>query len=333
MTKSNKGDKQMPHLTTDFTETRKRFPTAHRRAFRNTLKKMLFNYQLYLFILPTLIYFVVFHYWPMYGVQIAFKDFNAALGIEGSPWVGLKHFIRFMNSPSFWTLIFNTTGISLFQLAVGFPAPILLALLLNEIRSSRFRKVVQTVTYAPHFISIVVLVSMLMILLNPTYGIVNKATGLLGFVPHDFITDKSWFKSLYVLSDIWQNAGWSSIIYLAALAGIDQEHHEASMIDGASRLQRIWHINIPGTMPTMVILFLFAVGGIMSVGFEKVFLMQNPLNLETAEVISTYVYKMGLLQLQYSFSSAVGLFNTTINFILLVFVNALVKRLGETSLW
>jgi putative aldouronate transport system permease protein len=333
MTKSNKGDKQMPHLTTDFTEARKRFPTAHRRAFRNTLKKMLFNYQLYLFILPTLIYFVVFHYWPMYGVQIAFKDFNAALGIEGSPWVGFKHFIRFMNSPSFWTLIFNTTGISLFQLAVGFPAPILLALLLNEIRSSRFRKVVQTVTYAPHFISIVVLVSMLMILLNPTYGVVNKATGLLGFLPHDFITDKSWFKSLYVLSDIWQNAGWSSIIYLAALAGIDQEHHEASMIDGASRLQRIWHINIPGIMPTIVILFLFAVGGIMSVGFEKVFLMQNPLNLETAEVISTYVYKMGLLQLQYSFSSAVGLFNTTINFILLVFVNALVKRLGETSLW
>jgi len=291
------------------------------------------NYQLYLFVLPTFLYFIIFHYWPMYGVQIAFKDFSAALGIEGSPWAGLKHFIRFMNAPSFWTLIGNTVGISLYELAVAFPAPILLALLLNEIRGNRFRRVVQTVTYAPHFISVVVLVSMVMLLLNPSYGLVNKGIMTFGLEPHDFMTDKDWFKSIYVLSGVWQNAGWSSIIYLAALAGIDQEQHEAAMIDGASRLQRIWHINIPGITPTIVILFLFAIGGIMTVGFEKVFLMQNALNLESSEVISTYVYKVGLLQLQYSFSSAVGLFNTSINFILLIVVNAVVKRLGETSLW
>lgn len=308
-------------------------PAARRQALRRSLRSAALNYQLYLFILPTLLYFAIFHYWPMYGVQIAFKDFNAALGIGGSPWVGLKHFIRFVNAPSFWTIIGNTIGISLYQLAVAFPAPIVLALLLNEIRSAKFRKLVQTVTYAPHFISTVVLVSMIMLLLNPSYGLVNQGIALLGFEAHDFMTDKSWFKSIYVFSDVWQNAGWSSIIYLAALAGIDQEQHEAAMIDGASRLQRIWHINIPGITPTVVILFLFAIGGIMTVGFEKVFLMQNPLNLEASEVISTYVYKIGLLQLQYSFSSAVGLFNTSINFILLIVVNAIVKRLGETSLW
>ncbi|TBL70541.1 ABC transporter permease [Paenibacillus thalictri] len=323
----------MPQLTTNPVNSAGAVNAARRQALRKRLRGVTMNYQLYLFILPTLVYFIVFHYWPMYGVQIAFKDFNGALGIEGSPWAGLKHFLRFVHAPSFWTIITNTVGISLFQLVVGFPAPILLALLLNEIRSGKFRKVLQTVTYAPHFISIVVLVSMIMLLLNPSYGVVNKAIGLFGFESHDFMTDKSWFKAIYVLSDVWQNAGWSSIIYLAALAGIDQEQHEAAMIDGASRLQRIRHINIPGITPTIVILFLFAIGGIMTVGFEKVFLMQNPLNLEASEVISTYVYKVGLLQLQYSFSSAVGLFNTSINFILLLIVNAVVKRLGETSLW
>jgi putative aldouronate transport system permease protein len=302
-------------------------------SMNRTWKRIWLNYELYLFIVPALAYFIIFHYWPMYGVQIAFKDYTAILGIEGSPWVGLKHFIRFVNAPSFWTIVSNTFGISIYSLLVGFPAPILLALLLNEIGNKRFRRWVQTVTYAPHFISTVVMVSMIIILLNPSYGLANKLVGLLGAGPFEFMTTKEWFKSIYVFSDIWQGAGWSSIIYLAALAGIDPEQHEAAMIDGASRMQRLRHINIPGIMPTIVIMFILASGGLMSVGFEKVFLMQNPLNMEASEVISTYVYKVGLLQIQYSFSAAVGLFNSAINFILLLTVNAIVKRLGETSLW
>lgn len=291
------------------------------------------NYQLYLFILPALTYFLLFHYWPMYGVQIAFKDFNALLGIIDSPWVGLKHFERFINVYSFKDLLSNTVGLSLYMLLISFPAPIILALLINEIRHSGFRRLVQTVTYAPHFISTVIMVSMIMLMLNPNYGIVNKIIGLIGFEAHDFMIDQSWFKSIYVLSEIWQHAGWSSIIYLAALAGIDQEQHEAAMIDGASRLQRIWHINLPGITPTIVILFLFAVGGVMEIGFEKIFLMQNSLNLQSSEVISTYVYKMGMLNHQFSFSAAVDLFNSVINFTLLIAVNAVVKRFSETSLW
>lgn len=297
------------------------------------VKRYTKNYELYLFLLPAVAYYLVFHYYPMYGVQMAFKDYSPALGIEGSPWVGLKHLIRFASAPSFWTLIGNTLGISLYALLVGFPVPILLALLLNEIRAQRFRRLIQTVTYAPHFISMVVMVSMIMIALNPAYGLVNKLTALFGAESVEFITRPEWFKSIYVLSGVWQNAGWSSIIYLAALAGIDPEQHEAAMIDGATRLQRIWHINIPGIMPTIVILFILETGGLMSVGFEKVFLLQNPLNLEASEVISTYVYKVGLLQVQYSFSAAVGLFNSVVNCALLLTVNSLVKRLGQTGLW
>jgi putative aldouronate transport system permease protein len=269
----------------------------------------------------------------MYGLQIAFKDFNAALGITGSPWVGFKHFIRFVNGTSFWTLIWNTLGINLYTLLVAFPAPIMLAIILNEIRSRSFKKWLQTITYVPHFISTVVMVSMIMILLNPSYGIVNQLLILLGNEPLDFMTKKEWFKTIYVLSDIWQNAGWGSIIYLAALAGIDPEQHESAMIDGASRLQRIWHVNLPGILPTIVILFILNAGGMMSVGFEKVFLMQNPLNNESSEVISTYVYKIGLLQAQYGFSAAVGLFNSVVNFILLLVVNTVAKRLNQSSLW
>jgi putative aldouronate transport system permease protein len=319
----------MSQAQTSMTSARK----SQTKPYFKRMKRIGRNYELYLFILPVLIYYLVFHYWPMYGVQMAFKDFNAALGIADSPWVGLKHFIRFVNGTSFWVLLQNTLGISMYSLLVGFPAPIVLALIINEIRNRTFKKWVQTITYAPHFISMVVMVSMIMILLNPTYGIVNQLIGLFGIEPVDFMTKRQWFKSIYVLSDIWQNAGWGSIIYLAALAGVDPEQHESAMIDGASRLHRIWHINIPGIMPTMVILFILNAGGLMSVGFEKVFLMQNPLNTSSSEVISTYVYKVGLLQVQYSFAAAVGLFNSVINFILLLTVNSIAKRINDTSLW
>lgn len=300
---------------------------------RNMLKKMKGNYQLYLFILPAFLYFIIFHYASMYGIQIAFKNYIAVKGIWGSPWVGLKHLNNFFQSYYFWVLIKNTVGIALYSLVAGFPIPILLALALNEVRNNRFKKLVQNVTYAPHFISTVVMVGMIIAFLSPSSGVVNEVIKALGGEAVPFMQKPGMFKSIYVWTGVWQGMGWGSIIYLAALAGIDPQLHEAAIVDGATRLQRIWHINIPGIMPTMVIMLIMHAGGIMSVGFEKVFLMQNPLNMERSDVISTYVYRMGLLNAQYSFSSAVGLFNSVINFILLVTVNSIARRINETSLW
>ncbi|TVY12065.1 sugar ABC transporter permease [Paenibacillus cremeus] len=269
----------------------------------------------------------------MYGVQIAFKNFVATKGIWGSPWVGFDHFERFFNSYFFWRLLKNTLGISLYQLAVGFPVPILLALMMNELRLGVFKKFVQTVTYAPHFLSTVVLVGIIVIFLSPQSGIVNQIIVHLGGQPISFMTEPGWFKSIFVWSGVWQQMGWGSIIYLAALAGIDPQLHEAAKVDGASRLQRIWHVNLAGIMPTVVILLILNTGSIMTVGFEKVYLMQNDVILESADVISTYVYRTGIIQAQYSFAAAVGLFNSVINLIMLVTVNYIAKRLNETSLW
>jgi len=291
------------------------------------------NWQLYLLISPVIAYYILFQYVPMYGIQIAFKDFIATKGIWGSPWVGFDHFERFFHSYFFWRLMKNTLGIGLYSLAVGFPIPILLALLMNEVRAEKFKKFVQTVTYAPHFLSTVVVVGMMMIFLSPRYGMVNHAIQLFGGQPINFMTEPAWFKSLYVLSDVWQTMGWSSIIYLAALAGIDNQLHEAARVDGATRLQRIWHINIPGIMPTIVILLILNIGSIMGVGFEKVLLMQNNLNLESSDIIATYVYRSGIQNAEYSFSAAIGLFNSVINFVLLVVVNQISRRISETSLW
>ncbi|WP_105614612.1 ABC transporter permease [Vallitalea okinawensis] len=295
-----------------------------------TLRK---DYQLYLFLLPGIIYFIIFHYIPMYGVQIAFRDFIDIKGIWGSPWVGLKHFERFISSYQFWRLMINTLGISFYQLAAGFPIPILLALMLNQTVNKRFKKVVQTVTYAPHFISIVVLVGMIQMFLSPRNGFVNVMLMALGKDPIVFLAKAEWYKTIYVLSGIWQGAGWGSIIYLAALAGINIELYEAAKVDGASKFQIIRHIDIPGIMPTAVILLILSLGRIMNVGFQKAYLLQNDMNLKSSEIISTYVYKVGLIEAQYSYSAAIGLFNTIINIILLVSVNRLAKKLTETSLW
>ncbi|MGG0670495.1 ABC transporter permease subunit [Lederbergia citrisecunda] len=290
------------------------------------------NWQLYLLLSPVILYFLVFHYFPLYGLQIAFKDFMASKGILGSPWVGFKHFERFFDSYYFWRLIKNTVGIGVFTLVVSFPVPIILALLLNEVKSLRYKKFVQTVIYAPHFLSTVVVVGMLLLFLK-TDGLINQVIRLFGGTPVDFISEPAWFKSLYVFSDVWQTMGWSSIIYIAALAAVDPAQHEAAMIDGASRLQRIIHINIPAIMPTIVILFILNAGSVMAVGFEKVYLMQNSLNMSTSDVISTFVYRSGILEAQYSFSAAVGLFNSIINFIMLIMVNQIAKKVNETSLW
>lgn len=296
------------------------------------LKKILSNYQLYLFLLPALVYFIVFHYVPMYGILIAFKDFVATKGIMGSPWVGFKHFERFFDSYQFWSLIKNTLGLSVIQLIVGFPLPIFLALMMNQIRSDKYKRFVQTVVYAPHFISVVVLAGMIYVFFSNN-GLINNLILIFGGDPISFMAKPDWFKPLYIASGVWQETGWAAIIYLAALAGVSPELHEAAVMDGANKWQRIFHVDIPAIMPTAVILLILNVGNIMNIGFEKAYLLQTPMNQPAAEIIPTYVYKMGLQQAQYSFAAAVGLFNSVINLVLLVLVNKFAKKLSGTGLW
>ncbi len=300
--------------------------------FSRIRKNFLKSWQLYTFLLPALTFFIIFHYIPMYGVQIAFKDFFATMGINGSPWVGFEHFERFFNSYYFWRLLKNTLIISLYQLCL-FPLPVIFALMLNELRNGAFKKWTQTLTYAPHFISVVVVVGMIIAFLDPTTGIVNHLIEKLGGSSVQFLTSPDWFRHIYVWSGEWQGLGWGSIIYLAALAGVNPELLEAAKVDGATRLQRIIHINIPAILPTIVILFILNIGKFMSVGFEKVLLLQNSLNSETSDIIQTFVYETGLLEGQYSFAAAVSLFDSVINIILLVTVNQIAKKVSDNSLW
>ena len=296
-------------------------------------KKLYKSRQLYVFVIPALVVVAVFSYGPMYGVIIAFKDYIPSLGIFGSPWVGFKHFQRFFDSYYFWDLIKNTLGISIYSLVVGFPLPIILALALNELKDGKFKKFTQTVTYAPNFISVVVVCGMLIAYLTPSTGIINHLLFFLGFERISFMTDPRWFKTIYVLSGVWQGTGWGSVIYLAALSGVDTQLHEAATVDGATRWQRIWYINLPTIIPTMVILLIMNVGSLMSLGYEKILLMQNALNMDSSNVIATFVYKQGLLDAQYSYASAVGLFNAAINAFLLITVNKISRKVSETSLW
>ncbi len=296
-------------------------------------KSILKDYQLIILALPAIVYLFIFNYVPMYGMQIAFKEFNPGLGIQGSPWTGFDNFTRFFSSYQFDRVLTNTVTLSLMQLILGFPAPIILALLLNQIPSMKYKKIVQTVTYAPHFISIVVLVGMLNLFLSPNSGMFNNFLTAIGKEPVFFLGEARHFRMIYVLSGIWQSAGWSSIIYLASLGSIDPALYEAGKIDGCSRFGLIRHVDIPSIIPTTVILLLLNAGRLMNVGFQKAYLMQNPLNLKEAEIISTYVYKIGLIDAQFSYSTAIGLFNSIVNMVLLVIVNYLSKRLSETSLW
>ena len=294
----------------------------------------IFRYwELYLLFLPTFLYFTIFQYGPMYGIQLAFKNFNPLLGIWGSPWTGFVQFQRFFNSYQFGRLLWNTLSISIYGLVAQFPFPILLALLLNQLTRQKFKKLVQTVSYAPYFISTVVLVGMMFVFFSPNFGVVNNIIQYFGGEPIFFMARPDLFRHLYVWSGIWQSTGYNAIIYIAALSGINPELHEAAIVDGASKLRRIWHIDLPGITPTIVIMLILNMGRIMAVGFEKAFLMQTPLNLETSEVISTYVYKIGLLDAQYAFSTAVGLFNSVINLILIVTVNKIAKTVSDVSLW
>ena len=291
------------------------------------------DWQLLLLCALPVLYFIIFHYVPMYGVQIAFKDFKAADGIWGSAWCGLEHFRRFFSSSQFWPLIKNTLGLSFLQILIGFPIPIILAIMLNQTKNQKFRKFVQSVVYCPHFISIVVLTGMLYIFLSPRNGIVNQIIEFFGGDPIFFLGDAKYFKGTFVLSGIWQNAGWSAIIYIAALAGTSPDRYEAAQVDGANKWQRIWHIDIPGILPTVIMMLILEVGKVMNLGFQKAYLMQNAQNLASSEIIATYIYKVGLIDAQYSYSAAINLFNNVVNIILLVTVNKIAKKMTSTSLW
>lgn len=305
------------------------------RARSSLLRDARVNWQLHLLLALPLVYLIVFKYLPMVGAQIAFRDFFTRSGIWGSPWVGLANFDRFFESPQFWTVVRNTLGLSAYQIAAGFPVPIILALALNNVEHRRFKKTVQLTTYAPHFISTVVMAGMIMRFLAFHTGVVNNALQGLGLERISFMSRPDLFQSVYVISGIWQNAGWGTIIYLAALAGVDPQLHEAAIVDGASKLQRTRHIDVPGILPVAIILLILETGRIMQVGFEKAFLLQTPLNLTASEVIQTFVYKIGLASPvpDYSFATAIGLFNSVVNLALILVVNQIARRVSGTSLW
>lgn len=305
----------------------------HKSFFQRLLADFKRNYILYLLILPVVIYYIIFAYVPMYGVQLAFKEFIARDGIWGSPWIGFENFERFFSSYNFVSLLKNTLGISVYSLIVGFPLPILFALLLNYIRSTKLKKTVQMVSYAPYFISTVVMCGMIVIFLQADTGIINQLLMALGMESVSFLSVPEYFKSIYVWTGVWQGLGWNTIIYISALSGVDYEMHEAAIIDGATKLRRMWSIDLPSILPTAVMLLILNVGGIMNVGFEKVYLLQNSLNQSASDVISTYVYRVGMINNDYGYSTAVGLFNSVINVILLVSVNQITKKLTQVSLW
>ena len=300
---------------------------------RNLLREILQEWQLYVILLLPLIWLIVFSYVPMYGVLISFTKYNIANGLSDSKWIGLDNFRRFFSTPSAMSTVSNTVRVSLYSLIAGIPCPILLAILLNECHAMRFKKGVQMVTYAPYFISTVVLVAMMFQMFDQHSGVVNQLLNLLGMKSVNFMSKKNMFRHMYVWSGVWQATGFNAIIYISALNGVDPSLHEAAMIDGATRMQRIRYIDLPGIVPTATILFILNCGSIMNVGFEKVYLMQNSANLRVSEVLSTYTYKMGLINLDYGYSSAVSLFNSCINLVLVVFVNSLARKAGETSLW
>ena len=297
--------------------------------FMRILKR---NWVCYLFILPMLIYVIIFNYIPMYGIQLAFKDYRVADGIWGSAWVGLKHFKTFFESYQFKDLLWNTLSLSLYSLIAGFPMPIIFALLLNYITNVKLKKVVQMVTYAPHFISTVVYCGMILIFLSSD-GVINQLLKLIGIDSVAFLTNPSNFRHIYVWSGVLQNIGWGSIMYISVLTSVDPTLHEAATVDGATRFQRLLHIDLPAIVPTMVIMLIMRAGEIMDLGFEKAFLLQNNINLDYSEIIATYVYRIGIQGGQFSYSSAIGLFNNVINMVLLVVVNKIAKKVSDVSLW
>lgn len=305
-------------------------PMAKKKPFTTRLDESKY---LLILIAPCFIYYVLFHYLPMWGILISFKDYSPFKGFFGSPWVGLKHYRAFLTNPDAPRLIMNTFLLSLYSLLWGFPAPIFFALVLNEVRNIRFKKMVQTVSYMPHFISTVVVVGMINMFLSPSRGIINTLIENLGFGKINFMLDPKYFRSIYVISGIWQGMGWGAIIYIAALSNIDQQLYEAAAIDGATRFKRIIHITIPCIAPTIIITFLLRTGSLLSVGFEKAFLMQTPATYSKSDVLSTYVYRQGLISGNFGYASAVGMFNAIVNLAFLTISNFISRRYSEISLW
>ena len=291
------------------------------------------HYDLYLLLLPAILYTAVFLYISMYGVLMAFQDYSPVKGIIGSNFVGLKHFKKFFSTYMAKQIISNTVILSGYSLLASFPFPVILALMLNYCVNRRFGKIVQTVTYMPYFISVMVLVGMMNIFFSTNYGVVNTVLQALGIEPFSFMSSEKSFRHMYVWSGIWQGMGYSSVIYFAALSGIDPTLYEAAELDGASKLQRIRYIDLPSIMPTVIIMLIMSAGNLMSIGFEKAYLMQNDRNSGVSEIIATYVYKVGLIDARYSFSAAINLFNSAINFVILIVINKISRKLSDTSLW
>lgn len=303
------------------------------RQKKNIGKVLKSKWQLLVMFAVPLIWYIIFCYIPMYGIQLAFRDYNPRLGYLGSPFVGLQWFRQFFSSYYWMDIIWNTFSISLYSIVIGFPVPIILAIIINELPGKKFKKILQNITYTPHFISVVVLCGMLYLFLSPQYGILNTILGAFGAEPIGFLESSKYFKGVYVLSEVWQESGWSSIIYIAALAGIDPALYEAAKIDGAGRIKRIIHISLPGITPTIVTLLILKIGQIMSIGFEKAYLLQNDLNLKSSEIISTLVYKQGILQGNIGYATAVGLMNSCLNLLLIILANKFCKKFFDTSLW
>ncbi len=307
--------------------------TLRQRKWHIRGKMIRQHWPLYLFLLPTIVYFLLFRFYPLYGLQLAFKNYRVVDGIAGSPWAGFDHFRRFFTTADFGKLMWNTLSVSVFILIFTFPLPIVLALLLNQLPSLKYKKLVQTTVYAPHFISTVVMVGMIFLFTSPSSGLINKIIEAFGGKAVHFTAEPSWFVPMYVISEIWQSTGWGSILYLAALAGVSPELHEAALVDGANKFQRVWHIDIPGILPTIVIMMILNAGKVMNVGFEKAYLMQTSLNIRASEIIATYVYKRGVLKSQISLATAVGLFDSVVNMILVVSVNWISRRVTDSSLF
>ncbi|MDF2657826.1 MAG: sugar transporter permease [Paenibacillus sp.] len=313
------------------------WPEAHTplkpKRGRTIWKKAVQSKYLLLMFLPCFLYYLIFKYLPMGGIVISFKDYNLYKGILESKWVGFKYYEMFFKSPDFWILLRNTFLLGLYKLVFGFPAPILLALLLNEVKHALFKRFVQTVSYLPHFISNVVVAGMVIMFLSPSGGMVNKIIESLGFTPIHFMVNPELFRSIYVTSEIWQHVGWETIIYLAALTSIDPALYEAADIDGASRWNKLWNVTLPGIAPAIIILFILNVGRVLEIGFEKVFLLYNPATYSTADILSTYVYRTGLINGNFSYAAAIDMFTGVICLIFIYSANALSRRMSETSLW
>ena len=300
---------------------------------RSFLQRMRGNWDLLFFCLPGIVLTIIYHYIPIYGVQIAFRNYKMKKGIWGSDWVGLKNFAKFFNSADWFVLVRNTLYLSLYSLAAGFPVAVILALMLNSFRHKRYRKVIQAVTYAPNFISTIVMCGMLILFLSPRVGVVNNVIRALGGETINFMAEVSMWRHIYVWSGVWQGMGWSSVIYFAALAGVSPEYHEAAIVDGATKFQRVLYIDLPFLAPTMTMLLIMNMGSVLSVGFEKAYALQNDLNLPVSDIIATYTYRRGIIDRDISYSSAVGLMNSLVNSVLLITVNFITGKLSDNALF